>query len=52
MGDNTKEIRMQLSTDIHKDLKKIALDRDITLKQLIIDILGNYGTVPQKCIRK
>jgi predicted DNA-binding ribbon-helix-helix protein len=36
------EIRGSIPNKLHKELKKIALDREITLKQLIVDILERY----------
>jgi len=32
------EIRVSISNGLHKELKQVALDRGITLKQLIIEV--------------
>lgn len=39
------EIRLSIPNNLHKELKQIALDKGITLKQLIIDIFEEYTKV-------
>lgn len=42
-GDNRyKWTQMLLSPDVHKRLKHLALDRGVTLKELLEDIIKNY----------
>ncbi len=36
------EIRFAISNELHKELKQMALDRGITLKQLIVDVFEQY----------
>lgn len=38
-GDRHRWTQMLLSPDVHKRLKQIALDRDVTLKDLLEDIV-------------
>jgi hypothetical protein len=41
------ELRFGIPNELHKTLKKKALDKGISLKQLIIDILDGY-TIPAR----
>lgn len=42
-GDNRhKWAQMLLNPDVHKRLKHIALDRGVTLKELLEDIVENF----------
>ena len=36
------ELRLSIPKELHKELKQKALDKGITLKQLILDIFQNY----------
>lgn len=36
------ELRVRIPNELHKALKQLALDRSITLKNLIINILEEY----------
>lgn len=36
------ELRVHIPNGLHKALKQIALDKGVTLKKLIIDILEEY----------
>lgn len=36
------EIRISISNELHKDLKQMALDKGVSLKQLIVDIFERY----------
>ena len=36
------EIRVSIPNELHKELKQMALDRGISLKQLIVDIFERY----------
>jgi predicted HicB family RNase H-like nuclease len=37
-----KTFLLRLPKDLHISLKKVALDRDTTLQELIIDILSDF----------
>lgn len=39
---DTKHIRLEIPTDLHKSLKTLAILRDQTLRDLIIKILETY----------
>lgn len=36
------ELRLSIPTELHKELKQRALDKGVSLKQLILDIFENY----------
>lgn len=36
------ELRLSIANELHKALKQKALDKGVSLKQLILDILENY----------
>ncbi|GAI39121.1 unnamed protein product [marine sediment metagenome] len=36
------ELRLSIPNELHKELKQKALDKGISLKQLIIDIFKSY----------
>ena len=36
------ELRLYIPNEIHKELKKRALDKGVSLKQLILDIFDTY----------
>jgi len=36
------EIRLSISNKLHKELKQMALNRGVSLKQLIVDIFERY----------
>lgn len=42
------ELRVQIRNELHKALKQIALEKGITLKKLIADILEEYVTDVRK----
>jgi predicted HicB family RNase H-like nuclease len=42
------ELRVQIPNELHKKLKQLALDKGVTLKKLIADILGEYVTDTSK----
>lgn len=42
------EIRFSISDELHKELKQIALDRGISLKQLIADIFKRYTELDRR----
>jgi len=46
--DQVGEIRIRIPNDLHKALKQLAIDRGITLKKLITDILEDYITNTKK----
>ncbi|MBE0427211.1 MAG: toxin-antitoxin system HicB family antitoxin [Nitrospirae bacterium] len=37
-----KTFLLRLPKDLHISLKKMALDKDITLQDFIVDVLSNY----------
>ena len=37
-----KELRLQITEDLHKKLKQTALDESLTLKRLMTDALEEY----------
>lgn len=41
-GDRYRWAQMLLSPNVHKRLKHIALDKGVTLKELLEDIIKNY----------
>jgi len=36
------ELRLSIPNELHKELKQRALDKGVSLKQLIFDIFENY----------
>ena len=36
------EVRLSISNKLHKELKQMALNRGVSLKQLIVDIFERY----------
>ena len=36
------ELRLSIPNELHKELKQRALDKGVSLKQLILDIFENY----------
>lgn len=36
------ELRIVIPNELHKELKQVALDKGITLKQLILEIFESY----------
>ena len=36
------EIRLSIPNELHKELKQIALNKEISLKQLIVGVLERY----------
>lgn len=43
-----KELRLQITNELHKDLKQRALDEDVTLKQLTTEALEEYIRRPKE----
>lgn len=41
-------IRVEVSSDLHKQLKQIALDQDKSLKTVVIEALYNYAKRKRK----
>jgi len=36
------ELRLSIPNELHKELKQRALDKEVSLKRLILDILESY----------